>query len=80
MRGRRLNRLRINEPETYVESGFVCSHCGRPVTPDPDGTSHRNHCPWCLYSLHLDILPGDRASRCGVLMEPVAIAVKKNGE
>ncbi|WDF05905.1 RNHCP domain-containing protein [Shouchella hunanensis] len=32
--------------------------------------SYRNHCPFCLYSKHQDIIPGDRASTCGGLMEP----------
>ena len=44
------------------------------------GTTHRNHCPWCLYSLHLDIEPGDRSADCGAVMEPVAIWVRKGGE
>jgi hypothetical protein len=66
--------------DTQPESGFVCRCCGRPVTPNPAGTEHRNHCPWCLYSLHLDDFPGDRASYCGGIMEPVAISVRKNKE
>lgn len=32
----------------------------------------RNHCPFCLWSLHLDINPGDRASDCGGELEPVS--------
>lgn len=28
----------------------------------PTGTQHRNHCPNCLTSLHLDNKPGDRAA------------------
>ena len=28
----------------------------------PAGTQHRNHCPNCLTSLHLDNEPGDRAA------------------
>jgi ribosome biogenesis GTPase / thiamine phosphate phosphatase len=67
-------------PDEQPESGFVCAFCGRPVTPDPSGTGHRNHCPWCLRSLHLDILPGDRASRCKGVMEPIAISVRKDKE
>jgi hypothetical protein len=31
---------------------------------------YRNHCPFCLYSQHVDILPGDRRSVCGGVMEP----------
>ena len=44
------------------------------------GTRHRNHCPYCLCSKHLDIEPGDRAADCGGTMEPVAVWVRKGGE
>lgn len=46
----------------------------------PAGTQHRNHCPNCLTSLHLDNEPGDRAADCGGQMEPVAVWVRKSGE
>lgn len=59
---------------------FPCRVCGRLVTPEGAGSSHRNHCPNCLYSLHVDITPGDRAAGCGGIMEPVAVWVRKNGE
>lgn len=59
---------------------FVCHHCGKTVLPDGAGTAHRNHCPKCLFSLHLDMEPGDREAGCGGSMEPVAVWVKKNGE
>ena len=55
---------------TKNESGFVCAHCGKTV--EPLGFTSRNHCPFCLWSLHLDENPGDRASDCGGLMEPVS--------
>lgn len=51
------------------DSGFVCAHCGREV--EPLGYSSRNHCPFCLWSLHLDVNPGDRAADCGGQMEPI---------
>ena len=54
------------------DSGFVCAHCGRQVPPLR--YSSRNHCCHCLWSVHLDENPGDRASSCGGLMEPVAAA------
>jgi len=59
---------------------FVCEHCGKTVPPHPEGSA-RNHCPFCLHSKHLDDeFPGDRASECGGLMEPVDIDFrKKNG-
>lgn len=34
---------------------------------------YRNHCPFCLYSLHVDERPGDRRSFCQGLMEPIAL-------
>ena len=59
---------------------FVCKVCGREVIPDGAGSGHRNHCPYCLASKHLDNEPGDRAADCGGTMEPVAVWVRKNGE
>lgn len=56
---------------TKNDSGFRCAHCGRQV--EPLGYSSRNHCPFCLWSLHVDIFPGDRAAACGGEMEPVKV-------
>ena len=53
------------------DEGFVCAHCGKEVLPL--GYSSRNHCPFCLWSLHLDINPGDRASECGGELEPIRV-------
>ncbi len=50
---------------------FVCGHCGRAVPPH--GRTARNHCPWCLRSRHVDVVPGDRASDCGGLMDPSSV-------
>ena len=59
---------------------FICKVCDRLVVPDGAGSDHRNHCPYCLSSQHLDIEPGDREADCGGTMEPVAVWVRKNGE
>lgn len=59
---------------------FTCKVCGRLVVPEGAGSDHRNHCPNCLSSLHVDIEPGDRESYCGGHMEAVAVWVRKNGE
>lgn len=59
---------------------FICRSCGREVIPENAGSDHRNHCPNCLTSLHVDNRPGDRASDCGGHMDPIAVWVKKNGE
>jgi RNHCP domain-containing protein len=42
------------------------------VSPLTNG-SYRNHCPACLWSRHVDDVPGDRASECGGAMRPVAV-------
>ncbi len=63
-----------------VGVGFRCARCGREVAAEVLGTQHRNHCPWCLWSRHVDDKPGDRAAYCGGAMEPVAVEVRKDGE
>ena len=60
--------------------GFTCKVCGRLVAPYGVGSEHRNHCPNCLSSLHVDESPGDRASDCGGIMDPIGVRVRKNGE
>ncbi len=44
------------------------------------GTQHRNHCPCCLWSRHVDRGVGDRSAECGARMEPIAIWVRPDGE
>ena len=60
-----------------TNTGFVCAHCERTVPPLQNG-SYRNHCPFCLYSLHVDVFPGDRANDCHGLLEP--IGAEHNGK
>jgi len=54
---------------------FTCEVCGAKVK----GDGYTDHCPNCLWSKHVDINPGDRASDCGGLMEPIGLD-KKHGE
>lgn len=58
---------------THLDEGFVCAACG--VEVPPSGRMPRDHCPICLRSLHVDVVPGDRASTCRGLMEPVDVRV-----
>jgi hypothetical protein len=51
---------------------FTCTRCGTRVT----GDGYTNHCPHCLYSMHVDNNPGDRANACHGLMPPVALEHK----
>jgi len=51
---------------------FVCVHCGQRVLRMTNG-GYRNHCPFCLYSRHVDVEPGDRQCRCHGLMKPIGL-------
>jgi RNHCP domain len=53
---------------------FKCEHCGALV----HGGGFTNHCPVCLWSMHVDINPGDRAEPCQGLMEPIAVERKRD--
>jgi len=60
---------------------FRCGNCRLDVSTRAPGTNHRNHCPNCLWSRHLDDdVPGDRDADCGSLMEPIAVSVRGDGE
>ena len=50
-------------------TGFTCANCGKLVSPLTNG-GYRNHCPYCLFSLHVDNSMDDRESTCVGLMEP----------
>lgn len=72
--------------ETYASNdedgcyGFICKVCGSFVKPLNNGGKQRNHCPYCLSSMHMDNEKGDRKSHCKGIMEPISIWVKRNGE
>jgi DNA-directed RNA polymerase subunit RPC12/RpoP len=59
---------------------FRCLHCGYPVSANPvlSAVSHRNHCPYCLWSRHLDLsAAGDRLSACKAPMRPLGLTFKR---
>jgi DNA-directed RNA polymerase subunit RPC12/RpoP len=53
------------------DNGFICAVCGHEVQPLK--YSSRDHCPKCLSSLHVDIMPGDRANSCRGILRPVQV-------
>ncbi|TYK53175.1 RNHCP domain-containing protein [Actinomadura decatromicini] len=60
---------------------FRCVGCRLDVPADAPGTVHRNHCPHCLTSVHLDDLtPGDRRAGCRGRMAPLSLTVRPDGE
>ncbi len=63
----------MNKRFTKNDAGFTCQHCGRYVPPLL--SSSRDHCTTCLYSLHVDINPGDRANTCHGLLVPIGITL-----
>lgn len=65
----------------YPVRRVLSARCAaRPVAPEGAGSRHRNHCPKCLSSVHEDHAPGDRASLCKGIMDPIGVWVRKNGE
>jgi predicted RNA-binding Zn-ribbon protein involved in translation (DUF1610 family) len=79
--GKRLLRLALGREDearkpgnpTRLDEPFTCVACGREVPPG--SRLGRDHCPWCLRSLHVDVVPGDRASSCGGILDPVGVEV-----
>ena len=55
-------------------TGFVCAYCGTDVEPLTNG-SYRNHCPCCLWSIHIDDTPGDRMNDYLGLMKPIGVRI-----
>ncbi|MEQ9455083.1 MAG: RNHCP domain-containing protein [Phycisphaeraceae bacterium] len=64
----------------HNDDGFTCIRCRMHVSGDPRGSRHRNHCPLCLWSRHVDEAIGDRQATCRAPMEPIAIHTRDDGE
>ncbi|MCX8074663.1 MAG: RNHCP domain-containing protein [Clostridia bacterium] len=61
------------------DNEFVCINCSKPV--DKLRYTSRDHCNFCLHSIHVDIEPGDRKNECMGLLIPVNVEVNsKKGE
>jgi hypothetical protein len=79
-----MQRDRTRGPSRAVRNGqesFKCVHCRAFIGPTVSGGRHRNHCPLCLYSRHVDDKrPGDRASTCSAKMAPTGRFVRADGE
>lgn len=55
------------------DEAFTCVYCKRDVPPH--GRTARDHCPYCLRSLHVDVVPGDRAAGCGGRLDPFEVEI-----
>ena len=66
---------------TDINSDFQCCHCGGYVSASRSlaGVGNRNHCPYCLWSRHLDLFEaGDRLAACKASMRPVSLTLKRS--
>jgi hypothetical protein len=81
-RSDRSDRRRHSPPDRVTQrEEFKCGRCRTFVGPPLSGGRHRNHCPLCLYSRHVDSRrPGDRLSACRSMMAPVGTWFRRNGE
>jgi hypothetical protein len=58
---------------------FKCAHCHMLVSSAHliSGVNNRNHCPYCLWSCHMDLYAaGDRLSACKSPMKPIGLTMK----
>ncbi len=85
LEGRRLLKLalartqgaQIRTNPIARDESFSCVHCGRDAPKG--GRRPRDHCPHCLHSLHVDIVPGDRAADCAGLLIPLRLVASPKG-
>lgn len=61
---------------TMKDEEFICENCHKKV--EKLNYTARDHCPYCLYSKHVDIYPGDRNNKCQGLLTPIDIEKYKN--
>lgn len=59
-----------------IDESFICEKCNQKV--EKLNYTARDHCPYCLYSKHVDINPGDRQNSCKGLLVPIGIEKFKN--
>lgn len=59
-----------------LDEEFICENCNKKA--EKLNYTARDHCPYCLYSKHVDINPGDRNNTCHGLLKPIDIEKYKN--
>ena len=58
---------------TKNDNEFICQNCGEKV--EKLGYTSRDHCNFCLHSVHVDVFPGDRLEECKGLLVPIDIEI-----
>ncbi len=59
-----------------LDEPFTCVVCNKKV--EPLKYTARDHCPFCLCSIHIDNNPGDRANPCLGILKPIDFEKSKN--
>ena len=65
-----------NKRFKMIDEEFICKNCGTIVKPL--GYTARDHCPKCLYSVHIDNNTGDRECGCLGFLKPIGVEKYKN--
>lgn len=61
------------------DNEFICVNCGKKV--EKLKYTSRDHCNECLYSIHVDVFPGDRKNTCRGNLKPInVIETSKKGK
>lgn len=60
---------------TMIDEEFICINCNKKV--EKLNYTARDHCPYCLHSIHVDNNPGDRECLCHGLLVPKSIEKDK---
>ena len=55
------------------DNEFTCVNCLKKV--EKLRYTSRDHCNHCLYSIHVDVFPGDRANECRVILKPINVEI-----
>ena len=65
----RSHDAQVRKNPIHLNESFACIFCGKEIPLPKSGI--RDHCPHCLRSRHVDIVPGDRAATCRGRMDPI---------
>lgn len=60
-----------NKRFKMIDENFECIVCQKKV--DKLNYTARDHCPYCLSSIHVDNNPGDRNCKCLGILKPIDI-------
>jgi DNA-directed RNA polymerase subunit RPC12/RpoP len=68
----------VSIKEETRNRGYTCINCKKWVqVSEYNKTVDRNHCPYCLWSKHVDNkTAGDRLSSCNSGMRPIGLTIK----